>query len=98
MNIPVLIEPLGPQRFRATVFALSAEGGTEDEAIQRVRDELTTRLSAGARIDAIRVPISGTDGELPSAAGILKDNPLYDEWREAIAEYRRQVDAEDRDW
>jgi hypothetical protein len=98
MDIPVLVEPLGSQWFRATAFSLSAEGTTADEAVRRVRAELDSRLSAGARIEAIHVPAPATDAVPPPAAGILKDNPLYDDWREAMAEHRRQLDAQDRDW
>jgi hypothetical protein len=27
-------------------------------------------------------------------AGMFKDNPLFDAWQQAIADYRRQVDEE----
>jgi hypothetical protein len=96
MDIPVLIEPLNGGRFRATVFHLSAEGATIEEARHRVRDELNAVLNAGGRVATIRVPVPAWDPEfpIPSAAGILKDNPLFDEWQKAIAENRRQADAD----
>jgi hypothetical protein len=98
MNIPVLIQPLGPQRFRATIFDLSAEGSTADEAKQRVQDELNARLKAGGRVEAIRIPVPDSDSEpSSSSAGILKDHPLLSEWLEIMAENRRREDP-DRDY
>jgi hypothetical protein len=95
MDIPVLIESLGPDKFRATVFNLSVEGTTMDDARQRVQDKLDELLKADGRVMAIRVPVPDWAAEFsaPSAAGILKDNPLFDEWLEAMAENRRRADA-----
>ena len=35
------------------------------------------------------------DAERSAAAGSLKDDPLYDEWVEAMADYRRRVDEDE---
>jgi hypothetical protein len=95
MDIPVLIEPLGPDKFRATVFHLSAEGATLEEAKQRVKDKLDAILSNGGRVWTVRVPVPDQEPEFPMpSAGVLKDNPLFNEWLEAMAENRRTADAD----
>ena len=101
MDIPVLVDPLPGGRYLARCnepINLSADGESFDAAVLKLQGVLTERLSAGSRLTVIQVP-SVPPPTPPTFAGILKDNPLYDEWREAMAEYRRQVDAdEDRDW
>lgn len=96
MEIPVLVEPLGPGKFRATVFHLSAEGATADEAKQRVRDALDALLASGATVTTVSVPtpFQPPASPYPSYAGVLKDHPLLDEWLQVMAENRRQADAD----
>jgi hypothetical protein len=53
MQIPVLIEMLPGQGFRATAgfpFNLTAEGKTRDEALQKVRSLIDGKLTAGTEI------------------------------------------------
>ncbi len=96
MQIPVVIEPVMGDGYRARTgepVALMAEGTTPDEALQRLRELVQGRVANGVQI----VPLDLPDLENPWVryAGMFKDNPLFDEWQEAIAEYRRQRDAED---
>ena len=93
MDIPVLIEPLGPDQFRATVFHLSAEGATVDEALQRVRDDLDARLKAGATIESIRIPVPKWEPEFPMPADAVAD-PAFREWLSILAENRRRADED----
>jgi hypothetical protein len=102
MDIPVLVDPLPGGRYLARCgepINLCADGESFDSAVLKLQDLLGQRICEGSRMTVIQVP-SVPPPTPPSAAGILKDNPMYDEWQEAIAEYRRQVDAEDadRDW
>src|SRR5262245_38815072 len=95
MQIPVLIEPVDSNGYRATIgppLALTAEGVTREEALQRLRQAVQARLSTGAEVTSLEVAA----GEHPLAAyaGMFKDNPLFDAWQQAMAEYRRQVDEE----
>ena len=41
----------------------------------------------------------GTTEENPwnAVAGMFRDEPLFDEWQEAIADYRRKVDEDAND-
>jgi hypothetical protein len=96
MNIPVLIEPIANNGFRATgglPFEITVEGATRDEALGRLRAEIDKRMARGA----IVVPLEITpteDHPWVRGAGMFRDNPLFDCWQEAISEYRRQVDQD----
>ena len=95
-NIPVLIEPIANNGFRATgglPFEITVEGATRDEALGRLRAEIDKRMARGA----IVVPLEITpteDHPWIQGAGMFRDNPLFDKWQEAISEYRRQVDQD----
>ncbi len=97
MNIPVLIEPIANNGFRATgglPFAITVEGATRDEALGRLRAEIHRRMASGAIV--VPLEITPTD-ENPwvQGAGMFRDDPQFDEWQEAISEYRREVDQDD---
>lgn len=95
MDIPVLIEPVAGNGFRARgcePFALVAEGATREEALQKVREQLQDRLQAGAQIVPMAVP--GQENPWVKFAGMFKDDPLFDDWQAAIAENRRKADAD----
>jgi len=95
MQIPILVEPVPGRGFRASdggPFALTAEAPTRDEAIAKLREQIDERMAAGARVESFDLPAP----EHPWArfAGMLKDDPLFDEWQQAIADYRRSVDED----
>jgi hypothetical protein len=93
MQIQVLVEPVGENGYRAyggPPFPFTAEGSTPYEAIQRLRQVIHDRLAAGAHVLSIDVPV--TENPLIEQAGWLKDDPLFEEWQKAIADYRRQID------
>jgi hypothetical protein len=97
VDVPVIIEPVTGSGYRATgagglSVGLTAEGATAAEAIDRLAELVQSRLHAGARLAELSV---GT-GAAPwkQDAGYLRDAPLYQPWREAIEEYRRQLDED----
>jgi len=95
MHIPVLIEPVAGNGFRARgmePFALSGEGPTREEALAKLRDQLDARLKNGAEIVGLEVP--APPNPWVEFAGMFKDDPLFDDWQKAIEEYRREVDAD----
>jgi predicted RNase H-like HicB family nuclease len=95
MQIPVLIEPVKSNGYRVTTgqpLTLTAEGATREEALEQLRQAVQARLSSGAEIASIEV--SAPAHPLAPYAGMFKDNPLFDAWQQAIADYRRQVDEE----
>ena len=79
MNIPVLIEPISNNGFRATgglPFEITVEGATRDEALGRLRAEIDKRMACGA----IVVPLETTpteDHPWVQGAGMFRDNPLF---------------------
>jgi hypothetical protein len=120
MQIPVLVEKVEGNGYRAReVWPLSeggffaAEGATREEALDKLRELIQSRLpdgaeltnldlGAAAEIQALRKEISNLREQINSMTtnpweriqGIFKDDPMFDEWQAAIAEYRRQVDED----
>ncbi len=96
MNITVLVEQMNGKGFRASCgepFRISADAETREEALKKLKVEVDARLSSGAEVVAMEV---GTpEHPLLHLAGILKDNPLLDEWKRAMAEYRDQIEKDD---
>jgi hypothetical protein len=95
MQIPVAVEPTGVGGFRAasaSPFTVVAEGSTREEAVSKVQAKLNQQLESGS---VVLVEV-GAKIENPwlKMAGRLKDDPLFDEWRAAVEEYRRQCDIE----
>jgi hypothetical protein len=94
MQIPILIEPIEGDRYRARAgepFGLTAEGGTKLEAYQKLERLIFDRISAGAELLALEVPLAHP---LTLAMGAFKNDPFFDEMEQIIAENRRREDAE----
>ena len=89
MKIPILIEAAG-ERFRASAgepFVAHVEGDSPEEALELMKRQIEHRVQ-GARIAMLDLPNGGNpwlDG-----AGMLRDEPLFDEWQQAMADYRRE--------
>lgn len=94
MEIQVLIDSIANNRYRACSgppFPFIAEGDTPHEAVQNLRQLIQDRLKAGAVICRINVPAH--ESPMAQWAGSWKaDDPLYEQWRQAVEEYRRQSD------
>jgi hypothetical protein len=95
VEIPVLIEAIQGNGYRASTgqpLALVGEGATREEALAKLRQALEARLAAGAQVVSLQLP--GTEHPLAPFAGMYKDDPLFEEWQQAIAENRRLADEE----
>lgn len=102
MTIPVLVEPLAGGGYVARAgspFDWSAEGATPAEAVEKVRAAARACAAGGCTVAAIDVP--GANGatvpaehSLARLAGSWKDDPTIDEFRQAIEDYRRAIDAD----
>jgi hypothetical protein len=93
MNIPVLLEPI-PTGFRASTGAplnLVAEAATEEQALKAVRLQLATKLAAGAKVVDAGEPLA----RFTSAWDRLAADPQHDQFLDAMAEYRKEREAED---
>jgi len=94
MKIPVLIEPISDQRYRATggePFVGSVEAETAEAALVKLKQRIDDRLSRGARITTLDLPPAANPWL--GGAGMFRDDPLFDDWQRAIAEYRRQANG-----
>jgi hypothetical protein len=95
MDIPVLVEPLPSNGYRATSgepLRLETEAPTPEEAVQKLRQLIECRIAAGAQF----VAVSLDTGLHPLApfAGMLKGDPSLDTWKQAMAEYRTKRDPD----
>jgi|SRR6516162_1127121 hypothetical protein len=93
MKIPVLIEPIAGNGYRARgvePLALSAEGPTREAALAKLREQLRAHLQAGIEIVSLEL---GTESH-PYAefVGMLKDDPLVEAWKRSMAEDRQKID------
>jgi hypothetical protein len=94
MQIPVLIEPIAGNGYRARgmePLALTAEGPTREAALARLQEQLYARLRNGAEI----VPLEVVGGPHPLAEfiGMFREDPRIEDWKKAMAAYRRKIDG-----
>ncbi len=97
MKIPVLIEPIANVGFRAIggpPFEVTAQGATQDEALARLREAIDHRMVLGSIVVPFEIDASN-ENPWAAVAGMFRDEPLFDEWQEAIDGYRRKVEEED---
>lgn len=97
MGIPVIIEPVMGNGFRATgagglSVGLAAEGATAAEAIDRLAEQVRSRLHAGAKLTELSVIAS--EAPWKEDAGYLRDDPLFEPWCEAIVAHRNKLDED----
>ena len=80
MQIPILVEPVTNNGYRATCgppLAASAEGATRAEAVDKLELLLRDRLSNGAEIVAAEVPARVVENPWVKYAGMFKDDPMF---------------------
>jgi hypothetical protein len=96
MHIPVLIEPVAGNGFRARSvepFALSGEGPTREAALARLKEQLQARLKSGAEIVGLEVPT--TKNPWLRMAGMYNpDDSEVQEWIEEMKRYREEVEQD----
>ena len=98
MQIPVVVEPIGNNLFRAQgpePFGFAAEGTTSQEALENLRKKIEEGAAVGKQIVMMEVP-GGTVGPESDIVGIFKDNPLFEEWQKIVVQKRQE--AEDSPW
>jgi hypothetical protein len=97
MQIPVVVESLGDDQFRAQApppISLVAEGKSSEEAVRNLQARILQEYSRDRRIVLLDLPI---DAENPwiKFAGHLKDDSFLSDFRQSLAEYRQQRDPDD---
>ena len=94
MQIPVLIEPIAGNGYLAKTgdpLPLRAEGATRGDALKKLEEMMTQRLTSGSTIAP--VPEGASENPWLAMAGIYDPaDPEVQAWIEAMAEYRREVD------
>lgn len=97
MKIPILIEPVAGNGYRARSgepLPCAAECATRDEAVRKLHDLVQQRLSDGAEVAALDLPGAAASNPWVGFAGMFKDDPYFDEVVEIMAENRRKMDAD----
>ncbi len=95
MQIPVLIEPIDGHGYRARggePLALTAEGPTREAALARLKEQLQARLRNGAEVVSLELTVM--PHPLAEFVGMFKDDPMLQEWKKAMADYRRKIDQD----
>jgi hypothetical protein len=77
---------------RRSAVGLRAEGATAAEAVDRLAEQVRARVTAGAQITELNMASCAATW-MPDA-GYLRDEPLYEPWREAMEDYRRKLDED----
>ena len=93
MKIPILIEATEDQRFRATgggPFTGSVEADTPKAALDEMKNWIVACFERGGRIEVVDVPDASDPWR--EGFGMFRDDPLYDDWQEAIGDNRRIMD------
>ena len=88
-----MIETTPEDRYRATGLAPladSAEAETPEAAVEKLKQMVRDRLAKGARLATIELP--GDSNPWLTGAGTLRDDPLFADWRQAMADYRLEAD------
>src|SRR5687767_5847283 len=95
MDIPVLVEPVANNGFRAVSgepLHLQTEAPTREEAVSKLRQLIERRVADGAELIAVSVETSCHP--LAPFAGMLKDDPLAEPFKQAMVDYRNKRDAD----
>lgn len=93
MHLTILLEPADGQRYRASSgppLGLEAEGDSREEALGNLRDQIEHKIRSGVEILTLEVDTAGHPWK--QFAGTLKDEPLFEEWVQAMAQYRVSID------
>ncbi len=95
MQIPILVERIAGNGYRARgsePFAVTAKGATREEALAKIRAKIQARLKEGTELVGLEVgPEANPWVEF---AGMHKDDPMIDDWKKAMADYRKKVDED----
>lgn len=97
VEVHVIIEPVNGNGYRVTgagglSVGLTSEGATVAEAVERLAEQVRTRVRAGARLTELNVAAGAAPWT--QDAGYLREERIFEEWREAIEEYRHKLDED----
>lgn len=93
MQIPILIERIDGNGYRARggePLPVVVEAPTRDEALAKVTEQLQARLQNGTEWTSVELPEQ--PHPLAKYIGMFKDDPLIEDWKKSMAEWRRKRD------
>jgi hypothetical protein len=93
MQIPVLVEPILNNGFRAKTgepLPLTAEGATPDEAVANLRAAIDRQLKNGGQL--LPLDITPENPWLAMAGMYTANDPLVQEWKAEMAAYRQEIE------
>lgn len=96
MNIPVVLEPIAGNGYRASggPFAITAEGATQEETLAKLRDQIDQRLAAGAQLVELEVKKPKKRPWMRFAGTWQPGDPFIERWKQAVEEYRQKMDED----
>jgi hypothetical protein len=94
MRIPALIRQIPDGGFRASTFDVSADASTPEGAVEALKARLRPLLDSAPQIVDFEMTVPGEEHPLTPFFGMLRDDPLFEEWQQAIEDYRRQIDED----
>lgn len=95
MQVPIVLEPVAGNGYHASAFGLSAHGPTREAAVSQLKLLLETPPPATGETIWVDVTLRQNQQKPWIAAnGVYENDPLFDEWQQAIADYRQQVDQD----
>ena len=95
MKIPILVQSENGNGFRAEVLPAQtffAEGPTAADAMANLHGMIQAKIDQGAEIAYLE--FAEKENPWLQLIGVYKDDPYLDEYKQAIAEHRRQVDED----
>jgi|SRR6516162_9141092 hypothetical protein len=93
MAIQVLIEPVSNNGFRATSgepIRASVEAPTREEALAKLKEQVQARLKNGAEL--VLLEVAPEPHPLAEFVGMFKGDPLIEDWKRSMAQYRSKID------
>jgi hypothetical protein len=95
MQIPVIVERLSDNGYRArgvVPFPITVKAATREGALARLREKIQKRIKEGAEL--VSLEVGSETNPWVKFAGMFQGDPLLDDWKRAMAEYRKEVEAD----
>jgi len=93
MQIPVLVEPVANNGFRARTgepLPVSADGGTPEEAVGNLRAAMDRQLKDGKQLRSVDI---ASENPWLAMAGMHDSNDqVVQEWKQEMAVYRQEIE------
>ena len=96
MELSVLIEPIAGDTFRATSgepFHETAEGNTREQALERLREQITARVRGGGEVVRLQINLTPT-----RQTPLWPNDQFTADWLEGIAAARSAANQRPDPW